>query len=110
MYKIIACDLDETLIRTDRTISKEDIEAIKKCKQLGIKFVLATGRGYASVQNTLKEVGLYDELNEYVISFNGGAITENKNNRLIHFEGISFEHASELYKRRYEKINVLKEC
>lgn len=99
MYKIIACDLDETLIRTDRTISKEDIEAIKKCKQLGIKFVLATGRGYASAQNTLKEIGLYDELNEYVISFNGGAITENKNNRLIHFEGISFELASELYKR-----------
>ncbi len=35
MYEIIACDLDEILIRTDRTISKEDIESIKKASQKG---------------------------------------------------------------------------
>lgn len=64
-----------------------------------MKFVLATGRGYATVQDTLKEIGLYDKENEYVISFNGGAVTENKGNELLRFEGISFEFASELYKR-----------
>ena len=33
MYKIIACDLDETLLKDDdRTISKENIEAIQKQK------------------------------------------------------------------------------
>ena len=32
MYKIIACDLDETLLSDDRTISKENIEAIQKAK------------------------------------------------------------------------------
>lgn len=99
MYKIIACDLDETLIRTDRTISKEDKEAILKAKELGVKFVPATGRGFNTVDNTLKELGLYDLENEYVISYNGGAITENKGSQLLHFEGISFELASELYKR-----------
>ncbi|MFQ7804603.1 MAG: HAD family hydrolase [Faecalibacillus intestinalis] len=45
MYKIIACDLDETLLSDDRTISKENIEAIQKAKELGVKFVPATGRG-----------------------------------------------------------------
>ena len=34
-----------------------------------------------------------------MISYNGGAITENKGSKLLHFEGISFEKASELYKR-----------
>lgn len=99
MYKIIACDLDETLIRSDRTVSKEDIEAIKKAKALGLKFVLATGRGFNSVEGTLKDLGLYDLADEYVISYNGGAITENKDSKLLHFEGISFELASELYER-----------
>ncbi|MCF0106166.1 MAG: HAD family phosphatase [Holdemanella sp.] len=99
MFKIIACDLDETLIRLDRTISKEDKEAILKAKQAGVKFVPATGRGYISVENTLKELGLFNEENEYVISYNGGAITENKGNKLIHYQGISFEKASALYKR-----------
>ena len=53
MYKLIACDLDETLIKHDRTIDSRDIEAIKKLKDLGVKFVLATGRGYNTVQGTL---------------------------------------------------------
>ena len=88
MYKLIACDLDETLIKPDRTIDSRDIEAIKKLKDLGVKFVLATGRGYNTVQGTLKELDLFDEANQYVISYNGGAITENKDNRLLHFEGI----------------------
>lgn len=99
MYKIIACDLDETLIRKDRTISKEDIEAIQQAKALGVKFVPATGRGFNTVDSTLKDLGLYDLENEYVISYNGGAITENKGSKILHFEGISFELASELYKR-----------
>lgn len=99
MYKIIACDLDETLIRQDRTISKEDKEAISKAKALGVKFVPATGRGYNTVDNTLKELGLYEEEGQYVISYNGGALTENKGSRLLHFEGIDFDLANELYKR-----------
>ncbi|MBS5111940.1 MAG: HAD family phosphatase [Coprobacillus cateniformis] len=99
MYKIIACDLDETLLKLDRTIDPKDIEAIQKARALGVKFVPATGRGFNSVQGTLKELGLYDLKNEYVISYNGGAITENKGNNLLHFEGISFELAEELYRR-----------
>jgi hypothetical protein len=91
--------LDETLIRTDRTISDKDKEAILKAKELGVKFVPATGRGFNSVQGTLKELGLYDLENEYVISYNGGAITENKGNKLLHFEGIPFELAQEFYRR-----------
>ena len=34
MYKIIACDLDETLLSDDRTISKDNVEAIQKAKEL----------------------------------------------------------------------------
>ncbi len=99
MYRLIACDLDETLFKLNRTIDPRDIEAINACKAKGVKFVPATGRGYTSVQGTLQELGLYQEPDEYVISFNGGAITENKDNRLLYFEGIPFESAEELYRR-----------
>ncbi|MCD7738158.1 MAG: Cof-type HAD-IIB family hydrolase [Lachnospiraceae bacterium] len=99
MYKIIACDLDETLLKLNRTIDPKDIEAIQEAGRQGVKFVPATGRGYASVQGTLKELGLWQKEGEYVISFNGGAITENKGNRLLHLEGLPFELAQELYRR-----------
>ncbi len=100
MYKIIACDLDETLLNSgDRKVSQKNINAIRKARGLGIKFVLATGRGYRTVSGTLQELGLYDQPGEFVISFNGGAITENKGSRLLHFDGLPFDTAAELYKR-----------
>ena len=99
MYKIIACDLDETLLNSEHKIGQRTIKAIKQAQSAGVKFVPATGRGFTSVSSTLQELNLYDEENEFVISFNGGAITENKNNRLLHFEGITFEKASLLFKR-----------
>ena len=98
MYKLIACDLDETLIDDDTRINQRNRDAIAKATKMGVKFVPASGRGYNSVQNVLKEVGLYDKPNEYVISFNGGCITENKNNRVMKFQGLSWEMADKLYR------------
>ncbi len=98
MYKIIACDLDETLLGSDRKVSRRNMEAVQKAAEKGVKFVPATGRGYNSMQNTLEELGLRDKEGEYVISYNGGAVVENKGNRLLHFQGISFELAQELYR------------
>ncbi|MBQ7994505.1 MAG: HAD family phosphatase [Solobacterium sp.] len=99
MYRLIASDLDETLIKADRTVCEENIEAIKKFMDMGGYFVCATGRPFFTAFGTLKELGQYEKEGQYVISFNGGAITENKGNRLLHYEGITFEQASELYKR-----------
>ena len=99
MYQIIACDLDETLLRRDKSISEKDKAAIQKAMAHGVKFVPATGRGYMSVEPTLRELGMYGAAGQYVISFNGGAITENRGNRLLHFRGIPFELAEEFFRR-----------
>jgi len=97
MYKLIASDMDETLLNDDHEICQRNIDLIMKAKEKGIKFVPATGRGYMSIQRDLKLLGLYDESLEYVISFNGGALTENKNNRVLFFEGLSFEKTKEIF-------------
>lgn len=99
MYKIIACDLDETLLTKEKNIAEKDLNAIKKARALGVKFVPATGRGYRSVGNTLKQIETFGEKDEYVISFNGGAITENFDERVLSFGGLQFDLANELYKR-----------
>lgn len=98
MYKIIACDLDETLLSEDTSICERNKIAIKRAQEKGVKFVLATGRGFISVQKELKEIGLYDKKNEYVISFNGACVTENKDNAVMRFDGLSFEIAKKLFK------------
>ena len=100
MYKIIACDLDETLLSTaDRKVSAKNVAAVKAARSCGVKFVVATGRGFPSVSGTLDELGLLDLPNEHVISFNGGAITENRGNRLIHCVEMPFATVEKLFKR-----------
>lgn len=96
MYRIIACDLDETLIRLDRTISGQDKAAIAAAKAAGVWFVPATGRGFGSVDGTLAELGL-NEPGQYVISYNGGAITENVTHKLLHFQGLTRGLAEKLW-------------
>ena len=97
-YKLIACDMDETLLNSDHVICQRNIDAIKKAKDgFGIKFVPCTGRGYASLERDLRILDLYDKEGEYVISFNGGALTENKGNRLLEFNGMPFYKMKEIF-------------
>lgn len=96
-YKLIASDMDETLLNDQHAICQRNIDLILKAKEKGVKFVPATGRGFMSIQHDLKTLGLYDELGEYVISFNGGALTENKDNKLLYFEGLSFDKTKEIF-------------
>lgn len=96
-YKIIACDMDETLLTSTHGICDANIKAIQEASAKGVKFVPCTGRGYQSIQQYLKLLGLYDKEHEYVISFNGCALTENKGNKVLFFDGIPFEKVNELF-------------
>lgn len=97
-YRLIACDLDETLLTSNHHVAEVNRAAIKRAREeYGIQFVPTTGRGYRSVQETLKELNLFDLADEYVISFNGGAITENQGPRVLQFFGLTFEKAEELF-------------
>jgi Cof subfamily protein (haloacid dehalogenase superfamily) len=103
-YKLIACDLDETLLNDAHEISQINIDAIQKAREeYGVKFVPATGRGYNGIRKELKTLSLYDVPGEYVLSFNGGALTENRENRLLQFKGLSFQKMKEIFEYGLEK-------
>jgi len=44
MIKMIITDLDNTLLRSDKTISEYTIDVLKKCQSKGIKVAFATAR------------------------------------------------------------------
>ena len=45
LIKMIVTDLDGTLLKTDKTISEYTKTILRKCRNLGVKVVYATGRG-----------------------------------------------------------------
>ncbi|MBQ6207287.1 MAG: HAD family phosphatase, partial [Oscillospiraceae bacterium] len=59
MYRIIVSDLDETLLNADKSVSQETRAAIRAVRDMGVKFVPASGRGFRSMDKTLKELELY---------------------------------------------------
>lgn len=70
MYKLVAVDMDGTLLNNQGKISNENLSAIKKCLDKGVKVVFTTGRGIHAISRFIEEVGL-SEKDEYVITNNG---------------------------------------
>lgn len=46
--KLLALDLDGTLLHTDKTISGETLETLRRCREQGVLIVLATARSESS--------------------------------------------------------------
>ena len=55
MIKLIASDMDGTLLNEKHKIDKETVVAIKKAEEAGIVFAISTGREYDTVEPLLKE-------------------------------------------------------
>lgn len=73
MIKMIVTDLDETLFRTDKSISKYTIEMIKKVRNKGIKVIFATARGEST-----KVLVPYELFDGYVLMNGANAYIDNK--------------------------------
>ena len=55
MIRMIVTDLDNTLLRSDKSISEYTIEVLKKCQARGIKVVFATARSTKSASRVLEQ-------------------------------------------------------
>ena len=80
MYKLIAIDLDGTLLNSYGNVSNIDKEQIKKAVEKGVEVVLTSGRVTNSVENIAREVGA----DKYLISGNGSTIFDFKENKPIY--------------------------
>jgi len=83
MYKLIALDMDGTLLTSDKTISQRTQNAIAEARQRGVKVVLASGRPIDGMQAKLDELNITDD-DEFVVYFNGSMVKEIGSGRLIH--------------------------
>ena len=96
MIKLIASDMDGTLLNSYHKIPKENIELIKFAQKNGIQFVVATGRAYYEALPALNNENIKCD----VISFNGGIIYD-KNGNIINITPMKL-------KDLYYTIEILK--
>lgn len=96
MYKLIAIDIDGTLMNDRKEITKEVNEAIQAAKAKGVKVVICTGRPIVGVQSIIEELKLNEE-DEYVITFNGALVQNTYNQDVESQITLNYENLKELY-------------
>jgi len=80
-FKLVAFDIDGTLITSDHIITPRTLRAIKKAKDLGIKVTIATGRHYPSVIRLARKI----QINAPLICCDGAFIRDIYSNESIYY-------------------------
>lgn len=101
MIKLIATDLDGTLVDELMQISELNMQAIMKAKNKGIEVVVATGRNITEIPQQLFDSGI-----RYFITSNGAHILDNKTGDVIAKHYLSVADAQSALKIACE-YNVL---
>lgn len=94
MYKLVAIDLDGTLLNSYGEVSNENKQAIKNAINNGVEIVLSSGRIGDSVESIAHDLGA----NNYYISGNGSMLYNMKENKIEYENFIEKEKMLKLIK------------
>lgn len=81
MIKLIASDMDGTLLNKDLIVPKENIQAIKRAQGSGIEFMIATGRNITEVKPLLGP----QQLHPAFITLNGAQVFDENEKIQVEF-------------------------
>lgn len=91
-YKLIAIDLDGTLLNLYGEVSNTNKQAINMAIQKGIEIVLTSGRMPKAILSIADEINA----NNYIISGNGASVYDVQNNKIIYSNYISRKKVLEI--------------
>lgn len=92
MYKIVAIDLDGTLLNSYGEITPKTKEVLKKAIEKGVQVVLASGRPVSAIENIANEIGA----EEYLISGNGALVYDIKEKEVVYDKFLTKEQVLEI--------------
>ena len=95
-YKLIALDIDGTLINSSHQLTEGVKESIRRAKEKGVKVVLCTGRPLKGVEKFLDELNL-KELGDYAATFNGALVQDTFTENPISHLTLKYDDLVDLY-------------
>jgi len=79
MYKLIAIDLDGTLLDDNKTIPEENVLTLRDLIDRGYEIVIATGRRYSEAKELIKDI----DRNLVILANNGNIVRNMQDDKLI---------------------------
>lgn len=95
-YEVLVLDIDGTLTNSKKEISPKTLDAVMRAQEEGIKVVIASGRPTAGIKKIAKAIKL-DEYGGYVLSYNGGKITNFQTGEVVYNETLPEEMIPSIY-------------
>ena len=94
MFKLVAIDLDGTMLNQYGIVTQKTKNSIKKAQENGIEIMIASGRPIDSVKTISKEIGSEN----YFISGNGSIVYDIKKDEIIYENVLKKQKALEIIK------------
>ena len=91
--RLIALDLDGTLLTTDKRVTKYTVGVLSRAAERGIYIVPATGRSLTGLSSKIRSLPFV----RYAITVNGAAVWDMEQQKLIMRRAFSKEQAVELW-------------
>lgn len=101
-YKLIALDLDDTLLSHALIVSDENCKAIQEAMNMGVHIVLASGRNLYGMKVHAERLGLMNSTN-WIVATNGSEIVELPSGKVLEETRISPELCHEVENYLIEK-------
>lgn len=96
MIKLIASDIDETLVDQNKKVPQKNKEAIEKAKEKGLIVMLATGRGPHELNEIPEDAGVIED-DRFIICCNGAIIVSAKEREVVSSLPIEFKYAKAIF-------------
>ncbi|WP_026477168.1 Cof-type HAD-IIB family hydrolase [Alkaliphilus transvaalensis] len=90
-YKVLATDMDGTLLKNNKRISNRDIVSLRKAKERGMEIIICTGRPLGTLKPYLSQIGFPC----WVVT-NNGAVIRNKSNEVVEVINLKKEPCKEV--------------
>lgn len=103
--KIIALDLDGTLLDSEKRLSEENRRALEQAADKGIEIVPTTGRIYAIIPEVVRQLPFIN----YAITVNGAELYDVRNDRVLAKNELPWEKAVEIMKY-LDGFDVVYDC
>ena len=96
MYKIIAVDLDGTMLNSYGEVTENTKRVVKQTIQKGTDVIIASGRSIDSIKTIAEEIGC----SKYMIAGNGAVVYDLKKDKILY----------EKYIPKSKAIDIIKTC
>lgn len=97
MYRLLATDMDQTLLDDNHEVGAANIQAWAELQALGCMVVPSSGRAHDSILESLAEVPEALLHDTYIISYNGSCITRMSDGKLLTSNQLSAARVQALF-------------